>query len=333
MVSKAVLFATHPVQADVALLQVGNKPLVQHALEDLIEAGVRDVAVITSPGLADDVSEVVDDAVGDGMSAIPIVREGPVFADALRQAAPFIGGEPFLVHLGDNLSLDGLATALPDSSVRENDVVALVEPNRRDVTPVGAGLASLRAAGVYVFGPGALNVDGELDAPDDWDLQIACTADRLAAAGGRLELQPVNDWWRYRERPDALLQANRFFLSGIRPSGPADAWLENTDLQGPVIVHSSARIGSSTIRGPVVIGAGAEIRDAYIGPYTSIGPNVVIENAEVENSIILQGASIKNLGGRLEASVVGAEARVFRDFRLPRALRLNVGNRAEVAVT
>src|SRR4051812_36316922 len=124
MVSKAVLFATgdapgarevsprsaHPLSAEVALLPVGNKPLVQHALEDLIDAGVRDVAFITSPTLADEVSAIVDSAVGDGITATPIVSEGPVFADALRRAAPFIGNEPFLVHLGDSLSLDGLSS-------------------------------------------------------------------------------------------------------------------------------------------------------------------------------------------------------------------------------
>jgi hypothetical protein len=60
---------------------------------------------------------------------------------------------------------------------------------------------------------------------------------------------------------------------------------------------------------------------------------VVIENAEVEHSIILPGASIRHLGGRLEASVVGPQARIFRDFRLPRAFRLNVGEGAEVALT
>jgi len=83
----------------------------------------------------------------------------------------------------------------------------------------------------------------------------------------------------------------------------------------------------------VIIGPDVEISHAYIGPYSSIGRGVVIENAEVEHSIILPGASIKHLGGRLEASVIGAEARIFRDFRLPRAFRLNVGERAEVAVT
>jgi glucose-1-phosphate thymidylyltransferase len=60
---------------------------------------------------------------------------------------------------------------------------------------------------------------------------------------------------------------------------------------------------------------------------------VTIENAEVEHSIILPGASIQHLGGRLEGSIIGPGARVFRDFRLPRALRLNVGEGAEVALS
>jgi glucose-1-phosphate thymidylyltransferase len=83
----------------------------------------------------------------------------------------------------------------------------------------------------------------------------------------------------------------------------------------------------------VIIGANAEVSDAYIGPYTSVGPGVVVENAEVENSIIMPGASIRHLGGRLEASIIGCDARIMRDFRLPRAFRLTVGDGAEVTLT
>ncbi len=86
------------------------------------------------------------------------------------------------------------------------------------------------------------------------------------------------------------------------------------------------------MRGPAVIGAGVRLRDAYVGPYTSIGHDVVIEGAEVEHSIVMPEASIRHLGDRLEASVIGPHARVFRDFRLPRALRLNVGRGAEVSL-
>ena len=59
------------------------------------------------------------------------------------------------------------------------------------------------------------------------------------------------------------------------------------------------------VRGPAVIGAGAMLEDAYIGPYTSIGDGVRVEGAEIEHSIVLAGAVIEHLGGRLEASVVG----------------------------
>jgi glucose-1-phosphate thymidylyltransferase len=346
MVSKAVLFApadvprsretsprsVRPLSSRLALLPVGNKPLVLHALDELIDAGISEVAVVTAPSLAGEVREVVEGAVRERIATTHLVGEGEMFVDALEQVASFVGVDSFVVHLGDSLTHTGLTGAIQGPHVTGNDALALVEQNGKQVTPLGAGLASLRAAGIYVFGPGVLDLAGQNDAPEDWDLQIAGTADRLAAAGGRVEVRQVQDWWRYRQRPDALLQANRFFLSGIR-GGPTDAWLENSDLQGPVVLHPSVRLTSTTVRGPVIIGPDAEISDAYIGPYSSIGRGVVIENAEVEHSIILPGASIKHLGGRLEASIVGPGARIFRDFRLPRALRLNVGEGAEIALT
>jgi glucose-1-phosphate thymidylyltransferase len=346
MVSKAVLFASadahrcrersprssRPLSPHLALLPVGNKPLVLHALEELIDAGIDEVAIVSEPCLAEEVHELVEASVHDRIATIHVVGKRHLFLDALRQVASFVGVDSFLVHLGDSLTRGGLTPAIQGRPILGNDVLALVEENGHEVTPLGPGLASMRAAGIYVFGPGVLNVDGQSDAPEDWDLEIAGTTDRLAAAGGRIEVRPVHDWWRYRPRPDALLQANRFFLSGIR-GGPTDAWLENTDLQGPVILHPSVRLTSTIVRGPVIIGPGAEIRDAYVGPYSSIGANVLIENAEVEHSIILPGASIRHLGGRLEASVVGPQARIFRDFRLPRAFRVNVGEGAEIAIT
>jgi glucose-1-phosphate thymidylyltransferase len=315
-----------------ALLPVGNKPLVLHALEELIDAGISEVAVVTEPSLAEEVQDIVERTVGERIATTHVVGESVRFMDALGKVASFVGVDSFVVHLGDSLTRSGLTGAIQGPPVHGNDVLALVEENGHEVTPLGAGLASLRAAGIYVFGPGVLDLAPEGDAPEDWDLEIAGTTDRLAKTGGRIEVRPVHDWWRYRQRPDALLQANRFFLSGIR-GGPTDAWLENTDLQGPVILHPSVRLTSTIVRGPVIIGPGAEITDAYVGPYTSIGANVVIENAEVEHSIILPGSSIRHIGGRLEASVVGPGARIFRDFRLPRAFRVNVGEGAEIAIT
>jgi glucose-1-phosphate thymidylyltransferase len=80
----------------------------------------------------------------------------------------------------------------------------------------------------------------------------------------------------------------------------------------------------------VVIGPGATILDAYIGPYTAIGDNALVENAEIENSVVFAEAQIRHVGGRLDGSVIGRGAHVFRDFAVPRAVRLHVGDGAQV---
>lgn len=335
MVTKAVLFASaarHRSSAPLALLPVGNRPLVLHALDDLFNAGIEDVSIVSEAAVAEQVEQVVAASGAGDRASHQTVDEDCTFIGALRTAAAYVREECFVVHLGDSLSQHGLASAVAEPPQGLNDALALVEGPGNDVTPLGAGLASLQAAGVYVFGRGILELSEDPRPSRRWDVQIAAAADRLADAGGQLEIRLASDWWRYQQRPDILLEANRYFLGGISPA-PTQAWLENTDLQGPVLIDGTARLRSTTVRGPAVIGPGVEISDAYIGPYTSIGRDVVIENAEVEHSIILPGASVRHLGGRLEASVVGEGARVFRDFRLPRAFRLNVGQNAEVALT
>lgn len=315
------------------MLPVGNRPLVLHALEELTAAGIDDVAVVSETDVAEDVEQVAHAWAGSTRTVThTTVNSSCGFIGALKTVAPRLGDKPFVVHMGDSLRHDGFASALASTPPGSHDVLALVEAVAADVTPVGAGLASLQTAGVYVFGRGVLELSEEEQTFSRWDAQIAAAADRLADAGGHVEVRAVSNCWRYHQRPDVLLQANRFFLSGLQ-AGPTDAWLENTDLQGPVVIDPTARLRSTTVRGPVIIGPDVEISDAYIGPYSSIARNVIIENAEVEHSIILPGASIRHLGNRLEASVVGPNARIFRDFRLPRAFRLNVGEGAEVAVT
>lgn len=345
MVSKAVLFApaaayrcrctpdrrSDPLSARLAVLPIGNKPLVEHALEDLVEAGIAEVVVVTAPPVAEEVRALVARMRPDRLGVRKVLTHTGTFLGALGHVAAFIGADPFLVHLGDSLTRVGLAPAIAGSRLARDDVTALIDETANVATPLAPGLANLPTVGVYVFGPGILEVAAESGGRGDWDGQIAAVTERLAAVGGTVDVRPVPDWWRFRERPDAVLLANRFFLAGVRGEATG-ASLIDSDLQGPVDVHPTARLESTTVRGPVVIGAGAELRDAYVGPYTSIGPDVLIENAEVEHSVILAGASIRHLGGRLEASVVGPRARIYRDFRLPRAVRVNIGEDAEIAI-
>ena len=96
-------------------------------------------------------------------------------------------------------------------------------------------------------------------------------------------------------------------------------------------IHPTAELKSSIIVGPSIIGPGARISNSFVGPYTSIGASAEIEGAEVERSIIAEGARIMHVGRRIEGSTIGQRATIFRDFALPRGIRLHVGANAEMA--
>jgi glucose-1-phosphate thymidylyltransferase len=88
----------------------------------------------------------------------------------------------------------------------------------------------------------------------------------------------------------------------------------------------------STGHGPVIIGPGSIVRHAYIGPFTSIDENVVIEHSEVENSIILSGSRISNLGGRLEESLIGKNVVVEKTQKRPLSYKMMLGDNSQVSI-
>jgi glucose-1-phosphate thymidylyltransferase len=323
---------------DAALLPVANKPLIVYALETLHEAGVREAALVADGALAPAVREALDGH-QHGLRVRFIAGESTGVVGALRAAESFLDGRPCLLH-----TLDGLLTPDSDLSAQldgsgevvfvahtaggpERSVLGLSERrllNLCDPQPErGAALA-----GVALFGPGlvsraAVTRSGALD--------LAGVVESAVGDGGRCSALTSDASWLPVTNRDELLEANRRVLDGLGPA-PETPVPEGVDVQGRAWIHPSATLEQTVIRGPAIIGAGAELRHAYIGPYTSVGEHVTVEGAEVEHSILLARADIRHLGRRLEASVVGRQARVFRDFALPRALRLRVADGDEISL-
>jgi len=111
-----------------------------------------------------------------------------------------------------------------------------------------------------------------------------------------------------------------------------DGELVASQVDGRVVIERGARLERSTVRGPAIIGAGARLTDCYVGPYTAVGENCSIENAEVEHSILLSGSVVRDLAGRMESSLLGRNVVVGRDQRQPRAYRFLVGDNSEVGI-
>lgn len=337
-----------------AIEHVANRPIVRHALDALTEAGIRRVVVASSAASAELVRECLAEDSGDDRPELVFVdRDSDLdLASALELAAPVVGDAPCVVHHGSGLLAEPLGP-LAACLEHGHDVVVMVHHAARADRRLSAaaqrrlGLAeldpdrsSLGMAGVWGFGAGALrDVVGSRQtsecvsplAGDDGLLDLSALTGRVAAAGGAVQVRSVQGWSAYQGHAAELLEVNRLVLDRL----PADAVSRDEDgnrIDGRVRIDERASVVNSVIVGPAIVGAGARISDSYLGPYTAVGCDSRIEGSEIESSIILAGASISHVGGRITASVVGRNARLFRDFTLPRAMRLRVGDGAEVGL-
>jgi glucose-1-phosphate thymidylyltransferase len=348
IVASAVdLAGRHPLDPRLAapLVPVANRPILFHALEAMREAGVDDVAIVCSPTTADDIRS----AVGNGrrwglrLTHLDVERaDGP--AAPLHVAQDFVEDGPFIYQRGDGLLGDALSSFAGLLEEPGHDVVLLVHrqlarrrraelESRRLLRAAGVHAAPgmTGVAGVYLFGAGALRGARRALGTGADGMGLADVVEHVTQTGGRVQVRPVRDWRRYTGDVQDLLEMNRIVLDEL------DREVDESEdrgnhIHGRVVIHPTAHLESSVVRGPVIIGAGARVVDAYIGPYTSVGDGVRVEGAEIEHSILLAGASVLHIGARLEASVVGRDAKVYRDFSLPRALRLQVGDGVEVAL-
>ena len=128
-----------------------------------------------------------------------------------------------------------------------------------------------------------------------------------------------------------MLEANRLILETFerRLDGTIDA---ESRIEGKVVVEEGAIIERSVIRGPAIIGRGARITHAYIGPFTSIMNDVVIQDTEIEHSIVLEGSSLRDLANRVIDSLIGRNVRIYRQPVKPSAFRFMLGDNSEVGI-
>jgi glucose-1-phosphate thymidylyltransferase len=337
--AKGLILAGGSGGAPTPLLPVANKPVLVHGIEALRDAGVREVGVAVSPATSEGVAEELSAAGNLGVETTYVLTDRPLgLLDALTAAGEFLEDRPCVAHQGDGLLRHDVAPLVDEVARGEADALLLVHRDDQvDQMPAlddgrllrvlgrARRRAGLSMAGVHVFGSRFLREarGGQSD--------VAGAVERLLRAGGRARTTEIDGWWQRVGDAEGLLKANRLVLDDLEGTAPPEG-TAGSSVQGRVAIHPSARLEATVVRGPAVIGADAVLRDAYIGPYSSIGDGVRVEGAEIEHSIVLAGAVIEHLGGRLEASVVGRGARVYRDFALPRAYRLRVGDGNEISL-
>jgi glucose-1-phosphate thymidylyltransferase len=331
------------------LVPVANKPVLFYGIEALVDAGVTEIGIIIAPETGEEIRAAAGDGSRFGAEITYIVQDKPAgLAHAVLTAEPFIGNSPFVMYLGDNLLRDGLRGLVSTFTSDEPEALILLTPVD---DPQSYGVAELDSAGgivrliekpkdppsnlalvgVYLFTPSIFEASRSLEPSWRGEFEITEAIQKLIDDDHKVQSEVVRGWWKDTGQLADMLEANRLVLEELETEivGEVD---EESKIEGRVVVEAGAKLTRSVVRGPAVIGAGAEIEDAYIGPYTSVADGVRICRSEVEHSIILSDSVVEDLGTRMEASLLGRNVKLTRSDGRPKTLRLLVGDRSEIEI-
>jgi glucose-1-phosphate thymidylyltransferase len=250
------------------------------------------------------------------------------------------------MYLGDNLLNKGitqfvrefekekpaaqiLLTRVPDpqmfgvAQLENGKVVRLVEKPKE---PIG----DLALVGVYMFGSEVFESVNRIKPSFRNELEITDAIQDLIDRGLTVRPHIVDGWWKDTGKLEDMLEANRLILETFERR--IDGTVDDSRIEGKVVIEKGAVVERSMIRGPAIIGAGARIIHAYVGPFTSIGNDVEIKDSEIEHSIVLEGSCVRDLANRVIDSLIGKNVRIYREPVKPSAYRFMLGDNSEVGI-
>jgi glucose-1-phosphate thymidylyltransferase len=327
------------------LVPVANRPVLFYAIQAMADAGIEEVGIIIAPETGDEIRSVAGDGERFGVKLTYIVQDEPAgLAHAVLTAESYLGESPFVMYLGDNLLQGGIGDLVRSFNQNAPDALILLtpvpDPDQYGVAELENGAVvrlvekpaeprtNLALVGVYMFTASVHAAARAIEPSARGELEITDAIQHLVDSGMRVEPHIVKGWWKDTGRLEDMLAANRLVLDTIDTR--LDGELIDSQVDGRVIVEAGARLERSSVRGPAIIGAGAQLTDSYVGPYTAVGEDCVITNAEVEHSILLAGSEVRNLDGRVESSLLGRNVKIGRGDRQPRAYRFMVGDNSEI---
>ncbi|MBI2251648.1 MAG: glucose-1-phosphate thymidylyltransferase [Armatimonadetes bacterium] len=303
------------------LIPIANKPILFYALENLVEAGIKDIGIIVG-----DTKKEIMEAVGNGKAfnckITYIEQESPLgLAHAVLTAEDFIKEEPFTMFLGDNFIKGGitdfvkefyrekpnaliLLTEVPNpwdfgvAELKNKTVVKLVEKPKNPKS-------NLALVGVYIFDSHIFKASKKIKPSFRGELEITDAIQGLIDQGLKVNPHLIKGWWKDTGKLEDILEANRIVLETIENKIHGN--IDNlSQITGKAIIEKGVKIKNSVIRGPVIIGENSRIINSYIGPFTSIYYDclIVISNSPLKEGFIFLEALKLMIGDHGKVGII-----------------------------
>lgn len=292
------------------LLPIANKPMSQFCLESMIEAGVRDIAIIIGGTGSNKVREYYGNGEQFGVKITYVEQDYPRgIAHAILLCKNFVNNDKFLVFLGDNIiqkPIVDYSKKFEGSDAAASILLCEVDnPSRFGIAEVKNGQilrimekpkdppSNLAVTGIYFLTPKIFDIIERLKPSWRNELEITDALHMLLKENNKITYDMITDYWKDTGTPEDIIHANGAVLEKMNPYffGKKE---DGVTISGKIMVGEGTTIKTGTIiTGPVIIGKDCQIGpNARIGSNTSIGNNSRLSNCNIENSIIMSGCNI-----------------------------------------
>jgi len=208
------------------LLPVYDRPMVYYPIQMLVDAGIRDVMVVTGGESAGDFLKLLGNGEAFGLSRMQYgyQRGAGGIAEALGLTRQFVGSDGVVVVLGDNileLPISGavrnfreqgggarvLLKAVPDprrfgvAELRDGRIARIVEKPQEPAS-------DLAVIGVYMYDANVFEIVDGLDPSARGELEIT-DVNNAYLERGELHHEVVDGWWTDAGTFESLFVANR----------------------------------------------------------------------------------------------------------------------------
>jgi glucose-1-phosphate thymidylyltransferase len=195
------------------LVPVANKPVLFYGLEAIRDAGIIDVGIVVGETAA-----TIRGAVGDGQAFglnVTYIRQEAALglAHAVLIARDFLGGDDFVMYLGDNFIVGGITALVDEFRSRRPDaqIMLTTVPDPRqfgvaelDETGEVVSLvekpqcpsSDLALVGVYIFTPAVHEAVSQLSPSGRGELEITEALQWLLDGGHKIRSTIISGYWK-----------------------------------------------------------------------------------------------------------------------------------------
>ena len=252
------------------LLPVYDKPMIYYPLTTLMLAGVRDILVISTPADTPRFEELLGDGSQWGLSLSYAVQDQPRgLAHAFVVGRQFIGNDPCMMILGDNIFFGSELSRLTQTAVRDNRGATIFAYPVRDPERFGViefdtegrptaiiekpknPRSHFAVTGLYVYDNDVVTIARDLAPSARGEIEIT-DLNRQYLERGRLDVKSMGRGmaWLDTGTHESLLEASQFVQTiehrqGLKIACPEEVAWRLGWIDDDAVARTAQKIGQS----------------------------------------------------------------------------------------